>query len=126
MKIHTNLAPGFPEDFYQNTLEYELRKHKLSFESQKLVKIFYEGVQIGTSFLDIVVEGKIIIELKSVSQLSNIHRHQVLKYLASTDYPIAMLINFGELRLISERILPTQKIQEFRRIGTNREENNQN
>ncbi len=114
MSVHNGLGPGFPEDFYQKALEYEFRKQELVFEPQKPVQVMYEEIQVGLCYLDFVVEDKLIVEIKSVKMLDNVHKFQVIKYLAATDYALALLINFGQSRLQYERILPTKKIQEFR------------
>jgi GxxExxY protein len=108
------IGPGFPEEYYQKALEYELRKNNIIFESQKPIQVFYEEIQVGINYLDLVVDEKIIIEIKSVKFLDNVHRFQVLKYLAATDYQIALLINFGQESLKYERIIPTKKLQKFR------------
>ncbi|NQS97954.1 MAG: GxxExxY protein [candidate division Zixibacteria bacterium] len=67
------------------------------------------------NYLDFVVDETVIVEIKSVKELNDVHRFQVLKYLVATDYSVAMLINFGQTKLQSERILPTKKIQEYRK-----------
>ncbi len=63
------------------------------------------------NYLDFLVENQMILEIKSAKELDKVHKQQVLKYLMATEYPCALLVNFGALSLESERILPTQKIQ---------------
>ena len=92
-------------------MEYELTKQTIAFEPQKPIQVFYVEIQVGVNFLDFVVDDKIIVEIKSVRNLDNVHKFQVLKYLAATEYPFALLVNFGEASLKYERILPTQKLQ---------------
>ena len=112
MKVHTGLGPGFPEEYYQKALEYELTKQNISFEPQKPVQVLYEDVQVGLNYLDFVVDETVIVEIKSVKTLDDIHRFQVIKYFAATEYPISLLINFGQLKLQYERLMPPKKIQE--------------
>ena len=114
MKVHNGLGPGFPEEYYQKALEYEFAKQKITFEPQKAVQVMYEEIQVGLNFLDFVIDETVILEIKSTNHLNDVHRFQVLKYLTATDYPCAILVNFGQSKLISERILPTKKIQEQR------------
>jgi GxxExxY protein len=99
MKVHSGLGPGFPEEYYQKALEYEFSRQNIAFEPQKVFTVFYEEVQVGLNYLDFLIEGKIILEIKSVRNLDDIHKFQVLKYLASTDLDVALLINFGQSSL---------------------------
>ncbi len=115
MNVHTGVGPGFPEDYYQRALEYEFNILKIAFTAQRDVAVLYKGQQIGISYLDFVVEESVILEIKSVRKLDEIHKAQVIKYLAATDYPIALLVNFGQASLQTERILPPKKIQEWKR-----------
>lgn len=114
MEVHRELGPGFPEDYYQRALELELGAQGIGFEPQKALQVNYKGTQVGMSYLDLLVEEKIIVELKSVRQLDDIHRSQVIKYLASSPYQVALLVNFGASSLQHERILPPKKIQEHK------------
>jgi GxxExxY protein len=127
MKVHNAIGPGFPEEYYQKALEYEFAKQNIAFEAQKPVQVFYEEVLIGVNFLDFVIDDKIILEIKSVSRLDEVNRFQVLKYIASTNYQIALLINFGQTSIQHERILATKNIQEFRqRKNLNNSQNSHN
>jgi len=115
MEVHRELGPGFPEDYYQKALEMELASQRIDFEPQVPLLIAYKGAQIGLCYLDFLVEQKVIVEIKSVRLLDDIHRAQVMKYLTASDYKVALLINFGAASLQQERILPPQKIQNFKR-----------
>ena len=114
MKVHTGLGPGFPEDYYQKALEYEFEKDRITFEPQKAIQVMYEEIQIGLNYLDFVIDDILILEIKSSNELNNVHRFQVIKYLAASVYPIALLVNFGKDKLEHERILPPVKIQKDR------------
>ncbi len=115
MKVHRGLGPGFPEEYYQKALEYEFGKQNVSFEPQKAVQVLYEEIQVGLNYLDFVIDEKVILEIKSVNTLNDIHRFQVMKYFASTDYGVALLVNFGQMSLQQERLLPPMKILESRK-----------
>jgi len=115
MTVHSTLGPGHPEEVYQKALEYELQANKIPFESQKAVSILYKGNQVGLRYLDFLVEDKVIMEIKSVSQIDLLHEWQVLSYFAATPYEVALLINFGKLKLEYKRMLPSKKILEHRK-----------
>ena len=114
MEVHSTLGPGFPEEYYQKALQIEFSARKIRFEPQKPIQVFYKGTEVGINFLDFLIEGKLILELKSARQLDSVHRFQVIKYLAATEYPVAILANFGKESFDFQRILPPEKIQKFR------------
>ncbi len=115
MEVHREIGPGFPEEYYQKALEVEFGGSSIEFESQKPIPMFYKGTQIGMNYLDFLIEEKVILEIKSVRKLDEVHLWQVLKYLAvCPEYPVALVINFGHRSLESKRVLPTKKMQDFR------------
>ncbi|GEM_PF-370730 len=118
MNIHTEVGPGFPEEYYQKALEIEFGDSKIPFESQQGVTISYKEIPIGMNYLDFLIEEKLILEIKSVNQLTNIHKFQVLKYIGYTGLDYALLVNFGKESLQHERILPTRKMLDFRQKQT--------
>ena len=93
-EVNKVLGAGFLEKVYENALLVELRGRGLKAESQVPIKVSYKNAVVGEYFADIVVEGKIIIELKAVDQLQKIHEAQLLNYLKATEYKIGLLINF--------------------------------
>jgi GxxExxY protein len=98
--VHRELGPGLLESAYEECLCYELLRRDLRFERQKPLPIIYKGVAIDCSYrLDIVVEGVVIVELKSVESLSKLHEAQVLTYLKLSGIAIGLLINFNVVRL---------------------------
>lgn len=98
IRVHQVLGPGFVEKIYRRALLIELRKAGLVVEFEKDVPILYEGRMIGRHRLDILVEGQIILELKTVEALSRAHYAQVRSYLKATHMELALLINFsGEI-----------------------------
>jgi GxxExxY protein len=95
-KIHSALGPGLLESAYRTTLIYELRKRGLKVEPEKEMPIIYENIRLDTGFrADLVVEDKVIVELKSVEQVAPVHKKQVLTYLRLGDKRLELLINFG-------------------------------
>ena len=105
MEIHKTLGPGFLENTYQKAYEAELKSQKIPFQFQKRVKIFYKDNELGFQVLDLVVDDKIIVELKSVSQLLPVHKYQLLSYLKATKYELGLLINFAEKSLACKRVI---------------------
>jgi len=114
MEVHNHLGPGHNEEVYQKALENEFKNQGLAFESQKSVSIEYKGSQVGLRFLDFVVDDRVIVEIKATSELTSLHQWQVLYYFAATEYPIALLINFGSDKLEYKRLLPNEKILTYR------------
>jgi len=93
-EVNRVLGPGFLEKVYEKALLVELRQRRLKAESQFPIEVTYKNELVGEYFADIVVEGKVIIELKSVDRLQKIHEAQLLNYLKATGYKIGLLINF--------------------------------
>jgi len=116
MKIHSEVGPGFPEEYYQKALEIEFNEQHIPFESQYPVPILYHDIQIGMNYLDFLINEKIILGIKSVNSLNNVHLFQVLKYLGYTGLDLALLINFGREKLEFKRVLPTRKMMNFREL----------
>jgi GxxExxY protein len=96
LKIHKNLGPGLLESAYEECLFYELKKCRLNVEKQKALPLVYEEVKLEIGYrIDIIVENKVIIEVKSVEALNDVHLAQVLTYLKLSDCKLGMLINFN-------------------------------
>lgn len=96
-KVHTKLGPGLLEKAYEQTLSYELKKRGLRVEVQKPVPIIYDELVIDEGYrADIVIDDKVILELKSVEQVIPVHKKQVLTYIRLADKRLGLLINFGE------------------------------
>ncbi len=104
MKIHRTLGNGFQEVIYQRCLDIELAKAGLTFEREKEQLIFYEGIQVGTRRADFTVEGKVIVELKAVIRLENVHLAQAKNYVVAYNFPVGLLINFGATSLEYKKI----------------------
>ncbi|MCH8204788.1 MAG: GxxExxY protein [Candidatus Hydrogenedentes bacterium] len=94
--VHRKLGPGLLESVYERVLEYELKRRGLIVERQKPIAIEYEDLVIKDSFrADLVVEDKVIVELKSVERIEKVHKKQVLTYIRLADMRLGLLINFG-------------------------------
>ena len=98
--VHRALGPGLLESVYQRVLVDALRRKGLDVQSQIPVQFVYDDIQFDDGLrLDLFVEGRVIVELKSIEQVSAVHKKQVLTYLRLTNAPVALLINFGQARL---------------------------
>jgi len=98
--VHTKVGPGVFESVYEVLVAYELKKQGLTVERQKPMPITYDGVRFEEAFRsDLVVNGKVIAELKSVEALSAVHAKQVLTQLRLSGVKLGLLINFGEAHL---------------------------
>ncbi len=96
VKIHKALGPGLLESVYQRILAYELRKAGLEVERETAVPVHWDGHIIGESFrADMIVNGKVLLELKSIEQTLAVHRKQTLTYIKIADLRLGLLINFG-------------------------------
>ncbi len=104
-RIHTTLGPGLLESVYETVLAYELGRRGLRAERQRSIPVVYESVLIDTGFrADLIVEGKVIVEIKSVESVLNVHKKQLLTYLRLADKRLGLLINFN-VALIKDGIL---------------------
>ena len=100
IKVHTNLGPGLLESAYESCLYYELFKAGLSVERQKPIPLFYEEVKLECGYrADLVVERRIIVEVKAVEALNEIHIMQTVTHLKLANYRLGLLINFNVVRL---------------------------
>ncbi|MFH6986758.1 GxxExxY protein [Flavobacterium collinsii] len=96
LKVHQTLGPGLLESAYEECLVYELKKTGLEIEKQKPLSLIYEKVKLDIGYrLDIIIENKVILEIKSVDALNEIHFAQLLTYLKLTNCKLGLLINFN-------------------------------
>ena len=102
-RIRRQLGPGFLEKVYKNAMVVELRKLKLNFETEKLIQVLYDGIVVGEYRTDIIVDGKLILELKATQDLSIANEVQLVNYLTSTQIDDGLLINFGTDKLQFKR-----------------------
>ena len=93
-EVSRTLGAGFLEKVYEKALMIELRKRGLEAESQVPIKVFYKDEAVGEYFADILVQNKVILELKAVENLSKLHEAQILNYLKATGIQVGLLVNF--------------------------------
>lgn len=105
IKVHKELGAGFLESIYEEALKIELSEINLNFECQKEIKIDYHGKEVGTHRLDLVIEKKIIVELKAVRELTDVHFAQLISYLKATDLKVGLLLNFAKPTLEIKRVM---------------------
>ncbi|MCB0515042.1 MAG: GxxExxY protein [Chitinophagales bacterium] len=97
-KIHTTLGPGLLESVYEETLNYELAKESLLVERQKGIPVFYDNLKMDLGFrADLIVEKKVIVEIKSIETVAPVHQKQLLTYLKITGLKLGILVNFNEV-----------------------------
>ena len=104
MKVHSTLGNGFQEVIYQRALAIEMSKQNLSFQREMEMGIFYEGEHIGTRRVDFFVEEQIMVELKALINLEDVHLAQAMNYCQAYNLPIGLLINFGSKSLQFKRV----------------------
>jgi GxxExxY protein len=95
-KIHTTFGPGLLESVHETIMAYELQKRGLRVQRQQAIPVVYEDVRMDLGFrADLIVEGKVVVEIKSVEAIAPVHKKQLLTYLRLTDKRLGLLINFN-------------------------------
>jgi len=107
--VYNNLGSGFLEKVYENALVVKLNKIGIKAEQQYPISVYFENEIVGDFVADVLVEDKIIIELKAVQELNEIHEAQIINYLKATGIEIGLLINFGPKIQIKRRIFTKNK-----------------
>jgi GxxExxY protein len=95
IEVHRLLGPGYLENFYQEALEVELKLRGIQFVPQRPVSVSYKGHPVSEGRLDFLIDGVLIVELKAVDALADIHKAQVISYLKATKLHLGLLINFN-------------------------------
>lgn len=109
MAVHTALGNGFQEVIYQRALEIEMTQQGLKFSREHEMDIFYKGVKIGNRRVDFFVEEKVMVEIKAVIQLEDVHLAQAINYLEAYGLEIGLLLNFGSRSLQFKRVMKPNK-----------------
>ncbi len=109
MEVHRILGNGFQEVIYQRALAIEMANNNISFSREHEMDILYKGERIGQRRVDFFVEGKIMVELKAVIQLEDVHLAQAINYLEAYGLDIGLLINFGSTSLQFKRVMKPLK-----------------
>lgn len=104
MKVHNTLGNGFQEVIYQRCLAIEFERAGLSFAREVEHTIYYDGIDVGTRRADFIVEGCIVVELKAIIDLEDVHLAQAKNYVVAYNQPLGLLINFGARRLQFKKI----------------------
>jgi GxxExxY protein len=104
-RVSNALGCGFLEKVYENALAHEVRKTGLEVEQQKPIKVWYDGIVVGEYIADLLIEGQIIIELKAVQGLNDIHLGQCMNYLRATHLSLCLLLNFGKPKVEVKRVI---------------------
>jgi len=104
MKVHSALGNGFQEVIYQRALAIEFEKQGLGYQREMEMTIHYDGIDIGTRRVDFFVEDNIMVELKALIQLEDVHLAQAMNYCQAYNLPIGLLINFGSKSLQFKRV----------------------
>lgn len=115
MRVHNRLGPGLREGIYQRALSEELKAQGLTFEEEKTIEIFLDGVSVGLLYLDHLVEDSVVVEVKALSHhLTQDEVGQVITYLAATGLKVGLLFNFAGRSLEYKRILPPRKLDDWK------------
>lgn len=103
-KVYNTLGYGFLEKVYENALRIELKERSHSVQTQFPITVFYENHNVGSYFADLLIDDKIILEIKTVETLNNEHECQLINYLKATEYEIGLLLNFGKKPEVKRKI----------------------
>jgi GxxExxY protein len=95
-EVYNELGSGFLEKVYQNAMYFELKDKGFKVEAQKQIKVYFKKQLVGEYFSDLLVEDKVIVELKATEMLMNVHMAQIMNYLKATEIEVGLLLNFGE------------------------------
>ena len=109
IEVHRRLGPGFLESIYENALVMELRKRGLAVAQQLEVPVYYDGSEVGKHRLDLLIENTIVVELKAIKAIEDVHFSIVRSYLRALDLKHGLLLNFGRTRLQIKRVLSHPK-----------------
>jgi GxxExxY protein len=105
MQVHTTLGYGFLEKVYENALMVLLRNNGIQAEQQAPIPVLFEGEKVGDYYADILVENKVVMELKATDSIAGQHRAQLLNYLKATGFRVGIILNFGGRKLEHERLV---------------------
>jgi GxxExxY protein len=116
MEVHRFLGNGFQEVIYQRALAIEFRRQNISFSREHEMDIYYKGENIGTRRVDFFVEGKLMVELKAIIHLEDVHLAQAINYLEAYGLETGLLVNFGAKSLEFKRVMkPLKKSQSIKK-----------
>lgn len=113
-EVYNSLGYGFLERVYQNALYQELKRRGFQCETQKQIKVFYKGKEVGEYFADILVNDSIILELKACESICHEHELQLINYLKATDIELGLLLNFGEKPQMKRKVYANERKENLR------------
>jgi len=105
INVHKKLGPGFIEKIYEKALAYEFKGQEIKFTNQAIIRVKYNDLFLGNQRVDFMVENEVILELKAVSELNNIHEAQMLSYLKTANKRLGLILNFALATLEIKRIV---------------------
>lgn len=108
-KVHNNLGTGFLEKVYENALMIELRDSGLECDNQQRIKVYYNEKIVGDYYADIIVENKVILEIKIAEEIIPAHEAQLINYLKATKVEVGFVLNFGSKPSFSRKVLTNDK-----------------
>jgi len=117
MQVHRVLGNGFQEVIYQRALAIEMRFAKLEFERKKEMQIFYRNEEVGTRRVDFFVEGKVMVEIKAIEKLEDVHKAQAINYCEAYNIADGLLINFGGKSLDFKRVYNKNIVKVLNKIS---------
>ncbi|MEA3350670.1 MAG: GxxExxY protein [Chloroflexota bacterium] len=113
--VYNDLGYGFLEKVYETALLHELRKRGIQAQRQIPIKVYYDGVIVGEYFADILVDGKVILELKAAKVISKGHKAQLINYLKATGIEVGLIMNFGPKPTFERRVFTKKKFKNPRK-----------
>ena len=108
-EVYNELGHGFLEKVYQNALYNELKNNGFEVESQKQIKVYYKNIEVGEYYADLIVNDKVILELKATEAITEAHEFQLLNYLKSTNIEVGLLLNFGKKPEFCRKVFQNHK-----------------
>ena len=111
-RVYNSLGFGFLEKVYENALKYELELMHLKVEKQKPIEVRYKEIRVGEYFADLIVENKVIVELKAAEYLIEEHELQLINYLKATKIEVGLLLNFGKKAEIRRKIFSNSNLRQ--------------
>lgn len=115
MKVHNTLGNGFQEVIYQRCLAIELQKEGIDFQREVEQEIYYEGHNVGTRRADFIIDNSIVVELKAVIKLEDVHLAQAKNYLTAYNFDIGLLINFGATSLEYKKVFHNRLSEQYKK-----------
>lgn len=103
--VHKKLGPGFQEKIYEEAMLKEFKKANIEYEKQKVIRVKYDGDNLGNQRIDLLVGGEIIVEIKTCNKIIPIFRNQVISYLKTANKRLGLIPNFGRRRLEIKRVV---------------------